>query len=435
MKNTDSQENESITLHEAARIGNTARIESLLNEGVDINSRDSDRDTALMRAALVGNLEVVKYLLAHGADPDLQNNYYWTALMIASLEGHFEEVRCLVEHGANMNLSDINGDTALTIAEVHGKLEISEYLVKAGAQRLDVVAWQDKIEQNSIALLEAAGTGDFVKVKALLSDGVDINFRRDYERDTALTLAVEGGYLEMVELLIEYGANVNLQNHDLNTPIILALGKRRFELMKYLTEKGANLDLLNVNSHTLLMIATLNGDIERVKYLVGKGANIDLINDNHETALIYTVYAEKKNRGVADICIKQLEIAQCLIEAGAHIDVKLLKTEKEKFSAIGELYVINLLEKVVAYRNGISTLTEGIGQRFANGLKGNPYYKDYAKGYNNLSVYIPEELKEKILDAIPDRHSQKLVRNPSMLMLNSWVEEIKEERSKLQLSI
>jgi ankyrin repeat protein len=79
----------------AARDGDVARLEALLDSGVDPNALLRDEWTSLMIAALNNRPQVVAALLRRGAYPDAQNATGWTALMIAERKGHAEVARLL----------------------------------------------------------------------------------------------------------------------------------------------------------------------------------------------------------------------------------------------------------------------------------------------------------------------------------------------------
>jgi len=82
----------------AARDGDLARLNELLDSGVDPNALLRDEWTALMIASLNNHPQVVAALLRRGAYPDAQNATGWTALMIAERKGH-GEVASLLRQG------------------------------------------------------------------------------------------------------------------------------------------------------------------------------------------------------------------------------------------------------------------------------------------------------------------------------------------------
>jgi ankyrin repeat protein len=115
----------------------TEIVKLLLDKGADINERDSDNATALLRASQNGLMEVVKLLLNKGADVNVRNINDATPLMVASTGGHTEIVKLLLVKGADLNVkTKIDGVdyTALKIAKKKGWKEIITILEKAGAK-------------------------------------------------------------------------------------------------------------------------------------------------------------------------------------------------------------------------------------------------------------------------------------------------------------
>ncbi|MBQ7069621.1 MAG: ankyrin repeat domain-containing protein, partial [Synergistaceae bacterium] len=84
--------------------GSAQEVITAIKYGVDVNVKDNDGWTALMRAADNGNAEAVNILIKAGADVNAKNNYYGsTALMIAARQGNAETVNALIKAGADVN--------------------------------------------------------------------------------------------------------------------------------------------------------------------------------------------------------------------------------------------------------------------------------------------------------------------------------------------
>jgi ankyrin repeat protein len=88
-------------LRQAAEAGDLDKMQKALDELVDINSRDDDGRTALLRAALLGQTKAVKMLLAHGADPNLADTNGVTPLQAAMDGGHSTIIAALKHAGAH----------------------------------------------------------------------------------------------------------------------------------------------------------------------------------------------------------------------------------------------------------------------------------------------------------------------------------------------
>lgn len=77
----------------------------------------------------------------------------------------------------------------------------------------------------------------------MLSDyGLDINFRSDFvpgwpeALDSVLHIAVRRGFLDVVRLLLERGAMLDMQDHDGNTALDLARAVRKHDIVALMNE-------------------------------------------------------------------------------------------------------------------------------------------------------------------------------------------------------
>lgn len=87
---------------DAARSGDLAQVQRMVEAGIDIEVADRWSGTALFKAAAAGRLEVVRYLLEEGADPDVKESFWGQRVMDAALaDGHFEVAAELLRAGAD----------------------------------------------------------------------------------------------------------------------------------------------------------------------------------------------------------------------------------------------------------------------------------------------------------------------------------------------
>ena len=122
-------ENKRTALMFAAYNGNTDIVKLLINKGVDVNSADEIDRTALMYASTGPFVNTVLALLEAGAEPNLiENEENWTAAMMAAAEGQLEVLKTLVSYGADLKMVDIDGESLLDFATSNGHSDVVEYL-------------------------------------------------------------------------------------------------------------------------------------------------------------------------------------------------------------------------------------------------------------------------------------------------------------------
>jgi len=153
--------------------GDVGIVQSLLDQGADINMRNEALETLLDQAVCAGKVEMVRFLLERGAEVDPGNKSEWTPLHSAAELGHLEILRVLIDHGANPESRDICGLTPLHSAALYGHLEVCRMLIDHGA--------------NANA--------------------------RDRNHETPVHIATQFRHHKIVELLLERGAVVSRAEH------------------------------------------------------------------------------------------------------------------------------------------------------------------------------------------------------------------------------
>ena len=225
------QFNNGILLRIAATVGNTAKVEELLRQGVDVNTKEPKTGTtAIMPAALMGHLDVVKILVENGANVGIEaailmaktpeiKNYLLNKGRVASVKsedflnaiagGKLELVSLFIRSGANVNMKDSeSGFTALMLASSAGHADIVKLLLE---NRADVDARYEMTETDSFSMIIM-------------------------NRSTALMSACLRGHLDVVKILVDHHANINAQDILGHTALDLA---KTPEIKEYLRSKGA----------------------------------------------------------------------------------------------------------------------------------------------------------------------------------------------------
>ena len=175
-----------------------------------------------------------------------------------------------------------NHDTALTLACAGGHTELVTLLLARGAAK------EHRDKKGFTPLIHASTAGHTAVVEILLDHGVDIEAQSERTKDTALSLACSGGRYEVVELLLQRGANREHRNVSDYTPLALAASGGYVNIIRLLLSHGAE-----INSRTgsklgisPLMLAAMNGHAQAVSLLVDMGSDINAqIETNRNTAL------------------------------------------------------------------------------------------------------------------------------------------------------
>lgn len=126
------------------------------------------------------------------------------------------------------------------------------------------------------AFLDAAYTNDDITVKLAIAQGIDIE-SVDEELWTALSWAVNQGHFNVSKILIEAGANVNHKDAEEETVLMVAIQSEEtnLELLDLLLENGADIEAQDNIGWTVLSHAVNMDDVEIAKFLLEKGANPD----------------------------------------------------------------------------------------------------------------------------------------------------------------
>jgi ankyrin repeat protein len=145
---------------------------------------------------------------------------------------------------------------------------------------------QDRIG-DSTALTHAAWLGRDDLVELLLENGADPN-RREQHGWTALHIAIKHGYSGIVATLIDHGADVDARVHGW-TPMLLAAKDWRFQVPDYLVKKGADVNATDYHGRTALHWAAHHGDKKLAQLLLQRGADVNARDRWGKTALQWAV--------------------------------------------------------------------------------------------------------------------------------------------------
>jgi hypothetical protein len=137
-------------------------------------------------------------------------------------------------------------------------------------------------------------------IEKLLDDGADINMTL---QRTALHAAAEKGNLEIVDLLIERGADVNLQDIHGRVPMFVALAEHQPEAARRLAKAGTDPNIRTADGSTLLFEAARAEDIELVQWALDYGVEVDAVRPEKNNATALIIAARKGNPEIARLLL------------------------------------------------------------------------------------------------------------------------------------
>jgi ankyrin repeat protein len=341
-------------LFDAVRYAHLGVVKLLLDAGADPNisnqrppkAPDSGY-TPLMYAAKRGLvpdvipvtdwLAITKALLDKGANPDTRSTMGATALNVAQDYGNQDIAALLLKGGAKQVLTykglDLND--ALILAATHGDANQVVEALKAGAD-------PQAVSRTGVTPLLAAAFGGSVEaVRVVVEHGADVNHVATGYRAwtwtaehissteqpiaktaslgyTALILAAQKGFADIVAYLLDHGADPKLADLEGDTPLYVASEQGHAKIVAMLLDKGVDPDegqkvappwtagaVIGIKAqvrNSPLSLAAQGGHTDTVKVLLEKGANPDVRGFAGKTALFWAV-----ERGYLDVVNLLLE--------------------------------------------------------------------------------------------------------------------------------
>ena len=259
---------EKTCLHQLTNQGDFKSIKLLLNR-----IQTNDRKEFVLKTVL--------------SELEGQRPRHLSAIHIAALLGHTDIVEYFVSIGINVNEANNKNDTPVLWAARGNHLHTARSLIKMGA---DLNHQNDK---GSTPFYWAVRYGFEEMASLLITEGkVDINQSRKLGLVSPIVLASALGYTNIVRLLLENGADVNLSINNGFTSLHYAAGLGNLDTIKVLIKKGAILDKDNDFGDTPLLLAAQEQQMEAVKLLALKGANIEDRNKEGKSAWDYVIEEE-----------------------------------------------------------------------------------------------------------------------------------------------
>ena len=211
-------------------------------------------------------------------------------------------IRKFADMGVDMDEAVIKGRTPANIVaslearNMFGK-EKDDYFEKAAAF-FSTESMEQLDNQGTSAVHQAAKNGHLEMLQVMIDKGVDVNITEDEPAtagNTPLHIACEKGKAKVAELLVKAGTDESMQNTQGNTPAHLVVTAKRFGRDLEEEERLAVLEVLNNvdipanDGKTPLMVAQsldINACLSVTQALIDKGVDVNKVDNDGNTALI-----------------------------------------------------------------------------------------------------------------------------------------------------
>jgi ankyrin repeat protein len=231
----------------------------------------------LYNAVIDDNKSKASRFLTRGDDPNGDGNPQYIPLIGAAEKNLYSMILLLNSHKADLNIQNHIGFTALLEATIQGNNRIMGYLIKEGAD-LEL-----KANNGATALMVAVNAQNTRGARILLEAGANAN-TSDAKGITPLMKTMEvGDNVELVNLLVEHGADMNARNPEGKPVLLIYSYRNRIPAHQELIKLGADVNIQDKEGKTPLIKAVMEGNLDMVKILIENGAD-RFITDNSGTS-------------------------------------------------------------------------------------------------------------------------------------------------------
>ena len=348
-------------LNYAAYAGNTSILNILIEHGADINSKTNENLTPILTACVVGqedcvkalvekahasllktedsfsplilaaengNPEVVEYLISLKPKININeaDSFMETALYHAASHNFFSVVKLLVDNGADVNKQDLDGTTPLMTSII--SYEDEDVLGEEEDFEEDAFDEEEQENEPQMRFSMSAMHNKTIKQKdEYFSETLSvISYLLDHNADmylpqlggeNAFDMAISTGSLQIVQLFLKHGYNINHHNGLGATPLHVAVSNMMLKFVKMFIEIGSDINAQDEDGDTPLHVACLIPLITYAEYLIRCGADVNAENRKHVRPLNVAMR------------VRNEDLIQFLKEKGATISDNYIPMEEE----------------------------------------------------------------------------------------------------------
>lgn len=187
----------------AVEAGETKTVAGLIARHADLEARNERQQTPLLIATHANNVEIARLLIEVGADVNAKDDMQDSAYLHAGASGFNEILKLTLVHGADLKSYNRYGGTALIPACERGHVETVTIMIASGVEidHVNKLGWTGLLEA---IILSDGGPAHQEIVKLLIEAGANVNLA-DFDSVTSLQHAQSRGYTIIAGMLIAAG--------------------------------------------------------------------------------------------------------------------------------------------------------------------------------------------------------------------------------------
>lgn len=216
--------------------------------------------------------------------------------------GMWDVFRIALNNPMLFNLREVDdfGNTLIHILTSKGKVELVQKMLTLGTTSVNAANIAGET-----ALHLAADCGDLEMLKVLLEHGADVEVLDTAQR-SPLFRAVLGGHLRLVQKLREVGSKTDVLDASGESLVHAAVRIHSAEILKYLLSLGVDVNLANASKETPLRVAIITGMADIAACLIGYNAKVTEV-DVRGRSLLHLA-SSKNDCLVGRLVLKQLNV-------------------------------------------------------------------------------------------------------------------------------
>jgi len=285
----------------AAGRGDMDAVLVYIDGHINIDAENDEGTTAMIAASKNGHVEVLQRLIALDANVDSRDEKGWSSLTYAVYNGDEETTLVLLDSGAWINTEDEDKRIPLEWAVLEGHDEVAKLLLSRGSKvgnAIEFARQNNNKEMEQLLTLQKekeqdSENFDCSHLSGLINNDNQEKIQMIIEQDLmvvdpgdirclyALMAAAKKGNMQMIDVLLEKGIDVNAEDADGESPLIEAAAKGQKEAVELLTTNGADLDGFGSSA---LVAAAMNGQVEVVEFLLSLAVDINARGRSGRTA-------------------------------------------------------------------------------------------------------------------------------------------------------